>query len=212
MCYICDEAREAEAARLDAAKTTPVIEAKEVPTSRVLTRETVEKGKPCYEYSKRFEERFPVSVEVTAELAVTQAEDWNWDWAAATLLTCEGVAQWNRLNDKARGRYDDIVLPYQDALEAAWRKYNEAHAKAVNEGYALGLHSSSVYDRAKMLSEHLVEVERAAMAAVREVAGKRLREAQARAWAEIYITETDEDLFADRQDDRCACGDCLNDW
>jgi hypothetical protein len=194
-----------------------VIAMSEVKASRVLTRETVMWGNPCDEYRERFNERFPESVEVTVKLAVSQAEDWDWYWAAQKLLTQKGYNTFCNNTRVVGQEYDATVQPYQDLMNAAYRKADDVYRQAVDDGPAQGLYYNVRYDRANKLYNEVVAVPSAAFAAARKVAQKRLNEAHAKAWAEIFITETDEQLKASPADDGCTCDGCRedranNDW
>jgi len=187
----------------------------EVKTSRVLTRETVMRGNPCDEYRERFNERFPESVEVTVELAVSQAEDWDWYWAASQLLTTNGYNTFCNNQRTAEGKYDAVMQPYRVLMDAAYSEADSVYQQALNEGYTL--HYTVRYDRANKAYAEVMAVPRAAIAAARKIAQKRLNEAHAKAWAEIFISETDEQLKASQADDGCTCDSCgedraNNDW
>ena len=192
----------------------------EVKTSRVLTRETVLRGNPCEEYRERFIERFPESVEVTVELAVSQATDWDWCWAANELLTSTGKAEWFKRIGVAEQEHDTVMRPYQDALDEASNQRWAAYDKALEDGYRAGVDYTQRQRTASKVSQRIVEIPRAAERAAREIASKRLNEARAAAWAEVFISETDEALAASRapvEFGACDCPGCRadrenNDW
>jgi hypothetical protein len=184
MCYMCDEAAERR-------KTEEAEKAKreaEAPR-RILTRETVEDYDPCWTFSTRFEERFPEQVEVTVELAVSQALDWDWHWAADRLLSPNGYDAWSRISLQAEDDYDAAIEPYSKLLTAA---YDEADRVYSNTRY-------STLSRAKADEAYqaTLEIPRAAGDAAREIANRRWQEARAKAWAEIYISEGKQDSTND---------------
>ena len=189
----------------------------EVKTSRVLTRETVMRGNPCDEYADRFNERFPESVEVTVELAVSQAEDWDWYWAAQKLLTQKGYNTFHNNMRVADREYDVAIQPYSGLMDAAYSKANSVYQQAIDDNLTQGLNFDKPHSNANKLYAEVVAVPSAALAAARKVAQKRLNEVRAKAWAEIYLTETDEELGANKIETQCDCDSCRedranNDW
>lgn len=192
MCESCREAERREAERREA-EAEAKAEAERIAAlpKRVLTRETVEAGNPCYTYSERFEERFPESVEVTVELALSQADDWDWWWAARNLLTKDGYQEYSRRAIEAERIFDSTMHPYWEAVDRkatpAWERHQETERREMANGKSYG----EAYRIALAVYEEEIAIEVAARDAVYKVANRRLQEAKARAWAEIYISEKD---------------------
>jgi hypothetical protein len=218
-CYSCRAYREEQATKAapEPQPATPAAEVKEVPTSRVLTREMVLRQDPCSEYRNRFIERFPVSVEVTVELAVSQAEDWEWGWAATSLLSSKAQRKlYPRMRD-AENTFDSTMQPYWDLVNAAYNKYHEAFDQAKAEARSKGMNSLQQWDYAEQQAARILEIPNAAVKAVNKVAQKIKSQEIARAWAEQFIqdydayaeehrfdSEYDEDDYDDEGED--------NDW
>lgn len=152
--------------------------AKETPNSRILTRETVLRWDPCYTYRSRFLDRFPESVEVTVKLAVSQANDWDWFWAAENLL--KSTTTFDELSDAAYKIYEAAMRPFRDLEEArAQEIVGEYRRIDRTQGWR---EASKFWDTA-------MNVVVAARAAADAAAGAVYKQAQAKAWAECYIAE-----------------------
>lgn len=180
--------------------------------SRVLTRETVVSEGPCSYYRNRFTERFPDSVEVTVELAVSQSEDWDWWWAAERLLTREGYKTFLSKNEELEDFLTQQVRPYRDLLNEAYPAYYAEFDRLFAEntdGTWRG--DDGAYEIARKGAKHLIEFATAARDAVYELEVKRLAEGRARIWAEIFISETDKDFQENKNDPGCRCEDCVAD-
>lgn len=185
--------------------------------SRILTRDELLSHDPCFYYRDLFTQRFPVSVEVTVELAVSQAQDWDWHFAAGALLDdCE---PFRAAYHASSNEYEAVMAPYVKAVEL---KYDEAlmvyrqRRDALVEG---GMNYYDACNEADMAYEGFVEVERAAREAVRLIASRRLNEALARSFAELYIAEgeavggasyeapePDPEEGYESDDETCYCG------
>lgn len=192
MCYICTQAEQAR----EAAK------AKEAPASRTLEFQTVRRFGPCWEYRSKLQERYPESVEVTVELAVSQANDWDWYWAAENLLTTDGYhAFCDRASDAERERqkviepYNNVRRAMRQAMKAEYdRVRREEIAKGVNEWDA-GNTASKLYYKLTDMLPNVYDLDW-----YKEASQKRV-EAWARAWAEIYISEEGLELDHDPETD-----------
>lgn len=69
-------------------------------------------------------------VEVTEKECVKHAQEFNWDWAAAALLTGEAYGAYDAALKKAYGAYDA-------AIERARKEYNIRKARAFARAAAL---------------------------------------------------------------------------
>lgn len=180
--------------------------------SRVLTREMVLYEGPCSYYRNRFIERFPDSVEVTVDLAVAQAKDWDWWWAAERLLTREGFKTFMEKNDEMENFLHQQLKPYLDLRNAAnpayYAEYDRIFAENT-DGTWRG--DDRAYELARKGAKHLIEFSQAAYEAVCNLEVKRVHEERARIWAEIFISETDKDFQENKNDPGCNCEDCRPD-
>lgn len=168
--------------------------AKNVPTlSRTLTREMLLKGGPCQEYRSRFEKRFPESVEVTLELALSQIDDWDWYWAGHYLLSQEARREFHKRNAEAENAYDSALKPYQDLVNEAYTKYYDARDKATTDWATrtdLGT-TLSRYQYINKMSENILPIPNAALNAAVEVASMILRTAKVHAFVELFLEDKD---------------------
>lgn len=159
--------------------------------SRVLTRRTVSDGNPCENYYKRFTERFPISVEVTVDLAVAQAADWDWYWAAGMLLTSKGHNEFIESVDALEEAYAETMQPYWALHEAAYNEYYSQYR--LEMARLLGDHPGMSWDerfrKCAAQFKHLYAAQEAARNAADKVANKVRQEGIAKVWAEIYISE-----------------------
>lgn len=181
MCYICDH----EAAERAATKAAEPQPQRELALSEIL------RGDPCWTYRQRLGERFgpDAKIMVTVALAVEQAQDWDWYWAASRLLTESG---YNTFQGKAltpRAEAHDILRPYQElhsaSLGSASEEYDRTRSRVLDETGDL----NKAYDAADKVYNHLTEASEAAIKAVRETTTERLNLVLAQLFAEIYISE-----------------------
>jgi hypothetical protein len=191
-CGYCEQEKAREKADQEAASAAPVSKVKEVPTSRTLTREMLLKYGPCYEYRNRFTERFPVSVEVTLELALSQIEDWDWYWAGDYLLSRTASSEFSKRTRAAEDVYHAEVKPYNELAQEAWTKYYDVRDAAKTEARTKGLNYQERYALMDKASKGLLDVAQAAQTAAIEVAGKRQNEAIVRAFVELFLADGEE--------------------
>lgn len=170
----------------------------EVKTSRKLLVSEILRGEPCYEYSHKVAERFNVEVEVTVELALSQADDWDWYWAASRLLTEAGYKKFSEIVNDAENSHAAQLQPYRDlknqAHEEARIEYNRVLAIELEESGNYW-HSADVYIAANMAYNQVIEVAEAALTAAHKVVQPRANKVQAKAFAEVYISEEDTEAL-----------------
>jgi hypothetical protein len=114
----------------------------------IITLEMLRQKHACRDQVARFQELFGAKVAVTVELAVKHAQDFNWDWAAWSLLSAAGYSAYiaamaeallayAAATDEARLAYaaatDEARLAYAAALAESPRAYNAACARAFAE-------------------------------------------------------------------------------
>ena len=211
-CEFCDEERAREVADKAAAERAAA-ETKEVhpvPTSRLLTREMVLKGSPCYEYRSRFILRYGVNgVMVSVEKALSESNDWDWEWAGASLLSRKATAEFSRRSREADKAYDDTMKPYWDLVNNVYNKYYEVRDTASREGRRMGLSYEERYELMDKASEGILTVPRAAWDAANEIAAKLRRDARVTAFAELFVGDgpayeeehKDDDPFVEYNDE-----------
>jgi hypothetical protein len=96
-----------------------------------ITSELLREKQACTEQIKLFSSLFPMGTEVTEELCVRHAKDFNWDWATASLLP-----------PSAREAYNEAVRLAYEALGEAIRLAYEAYSEAFR--FAYGAYSDAV--------------------------------------------------------------------
>jgi hypothetical protein len=160
------------------------------PTSRLLTRDMVLKGSPCYEYRNRFTERYGQDgVMVTVEKALSESDDWDWEWAGAILLSRKAKAEFSRRSREAEKAYDDAMKPYWGLVNAAYDKYYEVRSQASREAFEKGLSYGARYEYMDKASEGIISVPNAAQNAAHQIAGKMRSDAWITAFAELFILD-----------------------
>jgi hypothetical protein len=103
----------------------------------IITLEMLRQKHACRDQVARFQELFGDAVEVTVELAVKHAQDFDWDWAAWSLLSAAGYSAYDAATAKSRRAYAAATAKsrraYAAALAAAERAYDAACARAFAE-------------------------------------------------------------------------------
>lgn len=183
MCYLCEQ---------DNANQAEAVEVKEepsAPTSRTLTREMVLRGYPCSHYRHQFIERFPESVEVTVELALSQANDWDWDWAADKLLSWGAGAEFDKQFRAFEKPLDERTKPFRDAYNARYREAQDVHTKAYEDARKAGKPYYEAEDLAYAAQREFLKLESAAIDVVYKVIGELRNKEHARIWAELFLAD-----------------------
>lgn len=180
----------------------------EVKTSRTLKVSEILRGDPCYTYSSRLRERFETEINVTVELAVSQADDWDWYWAASRLLTQAGYEKFTSAVEKSYEAQDEELQFLRDASRSTHNRardeYNRVLADSRGENYWA---SDDAYRAANKVYSELTEVVDAAYEAARKVTNGRVNKIAAETFAMLYIGEggteepTGNDKWYGRDDD-----------
>lgn len=108
---------------------------------REITLEMLENRDACYGQQKLFRELFGDRVEVTPELCVKHAKDFEWRWACEELLSGEAQRDCRKKIDDIREweskRYDEIHSDggCGDACYAVGDEANAKMAKAFGESF-----------------------------------------------------------------------------
>jgi hypothetical protein len=78
---------------------------------KTLTAEILKKaGAWCGQFFL-FKELFPKGAEITEELCVKHAYDFDWAWAAENLLSAPARAEYDRVTAPARAECDRVTAP-----------------------------------------------------------------------------------------------------
>jgi hypothetical protein len=105
----------------------------------ILTLQTlIEKG-ACANQVDLFRLKFGESVEVTEELCVSVAHDFDFGWAGRQLLSPAARRAYEKAETAAGRAYEKAEAPawcaYEKAKAAAWRAYEKAKAAAFARAY-----------------------------------------------------------------------------
>ena len=85
----------------------------------IITLEMLRQKHACRDQVARFKELFGDAVEVTVELVVKHAQDFDWDWAARSLLSAAGYSAYNAARAKSRRAYAAATAKSRRAYAAA---------------------------------------------------------------------------------------------
>ena len=96
--------------------------------SRVLLLSTLIKGDACSAQVKTFKALFGGSVEVTPELCLKMAAEFDWNWAAENLLTAAALAEYDKATAATRAEYYKVNA-------ATWAEYYKTTAATRAEYY-----------------------------------------------------------------------------
>lgn len=99
---------------------------------RKITYDQLKKAGACLYELDRFAEAFGTEVDVTVELAVSQADQWSWFFVANRLLSQTGSAQWDAVSEKAADVYRAAMAPRYAADKKASELAQEAFDKNVS--------------------------------------------------------------------------------
>ena len=102
-------------------------------TKKITLRTLKDKG-ACREQRERFATLFPKGVEVTETLCIEHAAEFNWDWAARSLLTGPALVEFERVKASAWAEYDrttvSALAEYDRVVAPVWAEYVRARASA----------------------------------------------------------------------------------
>lgn len=181
----------------------------EVKTSRKLLVSEILRGDPCYVYSQRLRDRFNVEIEVTVKLALRQADDWDWYWAASRLLTEAGYEKFSRTVREANEKQEEGLEPLKALVRTAHQQARSEYNRVLEaENQKAGVwYGGAAYRAASQAYNEVTEVIDAAYEAASKVVQSRVNKVAAEAFATLYIGEegttdpTGNDKWYGRDDD-----------
>ena len=94
---------------------------KRKPTSRILTLDQLIQAKACQEQVNLFKELFGSEVKVTVRKAQSVASKFDWNFAAAHLLSSSGYTEYDKVRAPALSEYKKVCAP-------AWAEYDKVCA------------------------------------------------------------------------------------
>ena len=99
----------------------------------IITLKMLRQQHACPNQVARFQELFGAKAAVTVELAVKHAQDFDWDWAARSLLSAAGYSAYNAATAAAERAYDAAMAAALRAYDAATAGQRRAYAAATDE-------------------------------------------------------------------------------
>src|SRR5208282_2710189 len=88
--------------------------------------------KACQEQVDLFRAKFGESVDITEELCVSVATEFNFDWAAQELLTAPALAEYECVTAQALAEYERVTAQaqaeYKRVTTQAWAEYQRGTA------------------------------------------------------------------------------------
>jgi hypothetical protein len=165
--------------------------------SKIITLSQLRAAGACAPALRRFAAEFGESTPVTPALAVKYADQYNWYWAAAHLLSPLARAEYETARAPARAAYDQdrarAQAEYDRAVAPVWAAYDRAVARAQDKYKGAVVLARVRHD--KVVARARAERGKAiALARVRHDRAVALAQAErnkvyARAWATLYTKE-----------------------
>lgn len=90
----------------------------------MITVEMLKSLGACESELEVFEELFPEGTEVTEELCVRHALDFEWCWCSENLLSPAGFRKYNEVIEEAREEFYAVVNPSRQNYEINPNEYN----------------------------------------------------------------------------------------
>ena len=121
-----------------------------------ITIDQLQEAHACSEQVDRFRELFGKSIEVTEAAAIEYASEFDWDWAAAYLLSHSAQAEYDRVRALAQVEYDRVAAParaeYRRVTAPARAEYDRVTAPAWAEYERVTAPAWAEYDRVTALA------------------------------------------------------------
>ena len=163
----------------------------EVKTSRTLLVSEILRGDPCFEYSSKLAERFNVEINVTVGLALQQADDWDWYWAASRLLTSDGYEKFSQAVNQEESKQAEHLVELRNIGRSVRDRANAEYSRvlAIEVEKPGNWYSNAAYQAANDAYTAITAPMDAALAAARKVTEARVNKVAAKTFAELYIGE-----------------------
>ena len=145
----------------------------------------------CDDYRDQFRDDFGLDGEVlvTVDLAVEQADRWDWQWAAHKLLTPEGYEEWETADKPAIAAYRAGMRPVWDVQGSTYTAAQKAEDAVWSTAVDVDSRETlrAAMDARKAVMEPYYEMERVAL----KTHVLSLQQHRARHFAELFIKEGD---------------------
>ena len=100
----------------------------------IITLKQLDNRGACKGQRDLFEKLFGASVEITKELCIKHASDFDWTWATKNFLSASAQVEYDKACASAQVEYDKACAPaqveYDKACAPAWAEYDKACASA----------------------------------------------------------------------------------
>ena len=104
---------------------------------KIITLRKLKAKRACQVQLDKFKELFGSKVEITLELCIKHAQDFNFNWAADDLLSASALAEYQRVRAPAWAEYQRVRAPawaeYQRVTASAYAEYDRVKAPAYAE-------------------------------------------------------------------------------
>ena len=109
--------------------------------SKIITLRQLDAKGACQDQRDKFKEIFGSQVEVTLDLCIKHAQDFDFNWAANYLLSSTAWAEYERVRASARAEYARVTAParaeYERVRAPARAEYERVRASAFFHAFML---------------------------------------------------------------------------
>ena len=102
--------------------------------AKIITLRKLKAKRACQVQLDKFKELFGSKVEITLELCIKHAHDFNFNWAADNLLSASALAEYQRVTASAWAEYQRVTASayaeYQRVTAPALAEYDRVTASA----------------------------------------------------------------------------------
>ena len=102
--------------------------------SKIITLRQLDAKGACQDQRDKFKEIFGSQVEVTLDLCIKHAQDFDFNWAANHLLSSTASLEYERVRAPARAEYERVTAPawaeYARVRASPWAEYARVRASA----------------------------------------------------------------------------------
>lgn len=161
-------------------------------TSRTIKVSAIIAKDPCPHYRNQLTDRFgDGEIEVTEELCMSQANDWDWGWAGVKLLPRELRHEFNEIENAAYDKRDADMRPIWDMMRPVRTEASKIFEQVKREADANGASYWQAYEVAEAAYDKHMAVVRAAEEAALKMADQERNETLARAFATLFLSVED---------------------
>ena len=104
-----------------------------------LTADMLDQADACAFERTRFHQLYPDGVDITVDVCVEAAAEWDWNWAQKHLLNEAGQIEYQKAGQSAWDQYEKAMEPARIACATAQQKagfvYDNAQQEAIGPNY-----------------------------------------------------------------------------